>query len=371
MSSIVSFALASALRAAGIGPVSMMVGSAPESAAATMRARGVRPSSLPFASRADQDRRRAVDDARRVARRVHVVDALDLRVARQRDGVEAHRADLGERELERGEAFHRRVRLDELVPLEQRSGRSRPSTGTIERRSGRLARAAAARCCERSAKSSTSSRAKPSSVAIRSAPMPCGTKPVAMLVSGSCAQAPPSEPIGTRDMHLDAAGDDQVLPARAHLLRGQVHRLEARGAEAVQLHARQPTVPARRERRRLGDAPSPARRSARRSPSPRRRPAPVSRSCRRCSSCSTPASRVDRLDLVQAAVRLALAARRADRVENHCFVRALCHVSLRKRGSDQQFLELAPQTRQCLRSVLYGLVFSGRKIHPAGKHEMY
>ena len=30
--------------------------------------------------------------------------------------------------------------------------------------------------------------------------MPCGTKPVAKLVCGSCAQAPPSLPIGTRDM---------------------------------------------------------------------------------------------------------------------------------------------------------------------------
>ena len=43
-------ALASALRAAGIGPVSMMVGSAPDSAAATMRARGLKPCVLPAAS---------------------------------------------------------------------------------------------------------------------------------------------------------------------------------------------------------------------------------------------------------------------------------------------------------------------------------
>ena len=48
--SIVRPALARALRAAGIGPVSMMVGSAPESAVATTRARGVSPSCLPFAS---------------------------------------------------------------------------------------------------------------------------------------------------------------------------------------------------------------------------------------------------------------------------------------------------------------------------------
>src|ERR1700712_2169365 len=35
---------------------------------------------------------------------------------------------------------------------------------------------------------------------MRSAPMPWGTKPVLKFVSGSIAQAPPSEPIGTRDI---------------------------------------------------------------------------------------------------------------------------------------------------------------------------
>ncbi len=43
MSSMASPALASALRVAGAGPVSMMVGSEPETAAETMRARGVSP----------------------------------------------------------------------------------------------------------------------------------------------------------------------------------------------------------------------------------------------------------------------------------------------------------------------------------------
>ena len=37
-------------------------------------------------------------------------------------------------------------------------------------------------------------------VAIKSAPMPCGTKSQAILVSGSSAHGPPSEPIGTRDI---------------------------------------------------------------------------------------------------------------------------------------------------------------------------
>ena len=50
MSAIVSPTLASAFLVAGIGPVSMIVGSAPESAVATMRPRGTRPSALPIAS---------------------------------------------------------------------------------------------------------------------------------------------------------------------------------------------------------------------------------------------------------------------------------------------------------------------------------
>ena len=73
-------------------------------------------------------------------------------------------------------------------------------TGTIEPAKKPPSRALAARFWLSSAKASTSSREKPSSVAIRSAPMPCGTNEVAELVSGSCAQAPPSEPIGTRLM---------------------------------------------------------------------------------------------------------------------------------------------------------------------------
>ena len=48
--SIVRPALASAFCVAGMGPVSMMVGSAPDSAVATMRARGLSPCALAAAS---------------------------------------------------------------------------------------------------------------------------------------------------------------------------------------------------------------------------------------------------------------------------------------------------------------------------------
>ena len=61
-----------------------------------------------------------------------------------------------------------------------------------------MAQAFAARALDSTAKVSQSSRLKPSMVAIRSAPMPCGTKPVASAVAGSIAQEPPSEPIATR-----------------------------------------------------------------------------------------------------------------------------------------------------------------------------
>ena len=81
------------------------------------------------------------------------------------------------------------------------------TTGITERENAPLAMAFAARSCDSAAKVSTSWRLKPSIVAIRSAPMPCGTKPVASAVSGSCAHAPPSEPIGTRDI-------DSTPPAR-------------------------------------------------------------------------------------------------------------------------------------------------------------
>ena len=65
---------------------------------------------------ADQHRGGAVDDAGRIARRVHVIDRLDLRIALHRDRVEAgHLAHLHERRLERGERLHGRGRPHVLV----------------------------------------------------------------------------------------------------------------------------------------------------------------------------------------------------------------------------------------------------------------
>ncbi len=67
--------------------------------------------------------------------------------------------------------------------------------------------------------------------------MPWGTKLVARLVIGSLNQAPPSDAMGTRDIDLDTAREDQVLPAGAHLGGDRVDGLQTRGAEAVLLDA--------------------------------------------------------------------------------------------------------------------------------------
>ena len=74
----------------------------------------------------------------------------------------------------------------------------RSVTGTIERLKWPAAWAAAARRCDSAAKASRSARLKPSSVAIRSALTPCGTKDKALLTRGSMTQAPPSLPMGQR-----------------------------------------------------------------------------------------------------------------------------------------------------------------------------
>ena len=67
--------------------------------------------------------------------------------------------------------------------------------------------------------------------------MPWGTNLVAAAVSGSIGQAPPSETHRHPRHRLDAAGEHEVLEAGAHLLRRQVHRLQAAGAEPVDLDA--------------------------------------------------------------------------------------------------------------------------------------
>ena len=73
---------------------------------------------------------------------------------------------------------------------------------------------------------------------------------------------------------LDAAGEDEVLEAGAHLLRGQVDRLQAAGAEPVDLDAGHRVRQAGGERRRPGDVRALLADRGRRRPARCRRPAP-------------------------------------------------------------------------------------------------
>ena len=115
---------------------------------------------------------------------------------------------------------------------------------------------------------------------------------------------------------FDASGHDHVLPAASDLLRGEVHRLQTRGAEAVDLHARDPEIPARLQRRRLRDHR--ALLAHRRDDAHhdvvelRRVEGQALLKLREQAG-----QQIDRLHLVEAAVLLAFAARRAHSVEDH------------------------------------------------------
>src|SRR6476619_1721914 len=110
----------SAFSDAGAGPVSMIAGSEPIEAKERMRAR-LQPGLLAELPGADQDRGGAVDDARRIAGMVDVVDPLELGIALQADRVEArHRLALHlEAGLERRQGLHRGLRPHRLVMAEQ------------------------------------------------------------------------------------------------------------------------------------------------------------------------------------------------------------------------------------------------------------
>ena len=68
--------------------------------------------------------------------------------------------------------------------------------------------------------------------------MPCGTwKTFARSARLLPSMPPPSEPIGHARHALDAAGDHELLRARADAHRREVHGLQPRAAEAVQRDA--------------------------------------------------------------------------------------------------------------------------------------
>ncbi|SST09473.1 Uncharacterised protein [Acinetobacter baumannii] len=199
MSSTFRPALARALRVAGAGPVSMMVGSVEVTAVATIRARAFRPSSRPLAS-----------EPMSMALAPSTIPELlpGVCTCSMRSTWLYLRSAVASKPIcpiisKLGLSAASPSRVESARMNSSWSSRTMPfwsATGTSDLPNSPSARALAAFCWERRAKASTSARLKPSRVAIRSAPIPCGTKLVCRLVSGSSAQAPPSEPIGTRDM---------------------------------------------------------------------------------------------------------------------------------------------------------------------------
>ena len=168
MSSSVIPALASTFSVAGPGAVSMITGSVPATACITMRARGVRPWDLRVVRRRQDDRGGAVDDTRRVAAVVHVLDAVDLRVrlhahlveraVEALEGVEAH---LLEATASARRAPRAWCRVEGARRGRARASRRRCAPATMLLSNRPSACASAARCLARRPRSaSTSSRAE-------------------------------------------------------------------------------------------------------------------------------------------------------------------------------------------------------------------
>ena len=256
---------------------------------------------------------------------VDVVDLLDPVVLLQRHRVEAALvAVAGERRLEAGEALDRRAGADELVLLQDGEAvevldRDRPSRRS-SRWPGPWPRGPATRRRTRRRPRGD----QPSRVAMRSAPMPCGTNEVSSAVAGSLAQAPPSEPIGTR--LIDSTPPARIRSSQPERIRAAAW-LTASRPEAQNRLSCTPRVGlgvAGRERGGLGDV---AALVADRGDHAEHHVVDARRGrSRRCACGPRRAAdhQVDRLHLVEGAVLLALAPGGADRVVHEC-LRLLGH----------------------------------------------
>ena len=289
-----------------------------------MRARGFRPSSSPICSLpiASSDAPSTMPDELPGVWTWSM--RLDPVVLLQRDGVEAavlahHR----ERRLEAGERLDGRAGADELVVVEH------DVVVDVEHRDDASSRSGPRPARPRRAPASGRRRrrrrrgVKPSTVAIRSAPMPCGTK--RRVVVGLRVHRPGAAVGAHRHARhrLDAAGEDEVLPAGGDLLGGDVDGLQARGAEAVELDARDGVRQAGLDRGGLGDVRALVADRRHAAEHDVVDPVRIKAAVAASSLVHQPDHEVDRLGRVQRAVALALPARGADRVEYECFSR--CH----------------------------------------------
>jgi hypothetical protein len=276
---------------------------------------------------ADQDRRGTIHDARRIAGVVHVLDALHLRVTLQRHRVEAHGAHLVERRLERGQALHRGARLDELVFVQNRLAQPvlhrhhRTGEAAFGARGGGALLRLQREGIDVIAAEPFHRRDQVGADALRHE----------QGLAVGLGVHRPGAAVGA-DRHaahaLHAAGHDQVFPARAHFLRRHVHGLQTRGAEAVELHAGALEVPAGLQRRHLGQhrALFAHGRDDAHDDVVHLRGVEVVAALQLGQQTG---QQVDRLDLVQAAVLLALAARGADGIKNKGFTHGASPVGMR------------------------------------------
>ena len=200
-----------------------------------MRARGVSPCDLPAASDSDEHQRGAVDDAGAVAAGVDVVDLLDVVVLLQRHVVEAaHRADAVERGLQLAQALERGVGAHVLVVVED------DQTVLVLHRDDGLGEVAA-----RPRRGGLLLRAQRVAVDVLTGEALDGGDQVGADALRHEADAVvglgvggPGAAVGAHRHaahRLDAAGQHQVVPAGAHLLRGGVDGLQAGRAEPVEL----------------------------------------------------------------------------------------------------------------------------------------
>jgi len=246
-----------------------------------------------------------------------MVNALDLRVALQGDGIKAHRAELLERRLERCQTLGRGVGFDEFVLRQNGLTQRVPDRNQRMRKVARLARLAGAPLAFQrkgvhiGAAKAFQRRNQVGADALRHKQR--GAVGFRVLRPGAAVGA------NRHAAHaFNATGDHQVFPARAHLLRGQVHGVQAGGAKPVDLHARGAKVPARLERRHFCND--------RALFAHRRDHAHHHVIDRGSVKAVAPlqlgqhtGQQVDGLDFVQAAVFFAFAAWRANGVVNECF----------------------------------------------------
>ena len=236
-------ARASSFFVTSTGPVSMIAGSEPILAKARMRARGLKPRLAPASLRADQHRRRAVDDARGIAGVVDVVDALDLGMGLNRHRVEAallahHR----ERRLQARQRLHVGLGPHVLVAVEQGQAvdvldrRDRVLEPALVPGRGRALLRLHGVGVDVVAREAVFGGDEIGRDALRHEIGRNGDGGIDRPGAARGADADAAH-------RFDAAADGQVVLARHDLRGGEIDAVEAGGAEAVDLHARRRCSP--------------------------------------------------------------------------------------------------------------------------------